>query len=292
MQADRSHPLPMTPIPPHHTADRATTLAALTRLIDVVAQLRHPEQGCPWDLKQTATSLTPYIIEEAYETVNAIHSGNQADIAEELGDLLLQVVLQAQVAQDEQHFDLAVVADTIAEKLIRRHPHVFGDIPITDVEDVNRNWEAIKAAEKGQDLAETQKLTYQLRRYARSLPPLEASLKISQKAAKSGFEWEDINGVWAKFHEELDEFRHALIYESPTAQTGELGDLMFSLIQLARWHNIDPSQALDSTNQRFIQRLQQMEQVADRPLAEYSLAELETLWQQAKVSLHQGRPSA
>jgi XTP/dITP diphosphohydrolase len=290
LQADRSHPLPMTPIPPHHTADRATTLAALTRLIDVVAQLRDPEQGCPWDLKQTATSLTPYIIEEAYETVNAIHSGNQADIAEELGDLLLQVVLQAQVAQDEQHFDLAVVADTIAEKLIRRHPHVFGDTPIAGVEDVNRNWEAIKAAEKGQDLAETQKLTYQLRRYARSLPPLEAGLKISQKAAKSGFEWEDINGVWAKFYEELDEFRHALIDESATAQAGELGDLMFSLIQLARWHDIDPSQALDSTNQRFIQRLEKMEQVADRPLAAYSLNELETLWQQAKVSLGQGRP--
>jgi XTP/dITP diphosphohydrolase len=276
-------------IQPNFPTNRTTMLNALAHLIAVVAKLRDPVGGCPWDLKQTAESLTPHIIEEAYETVNAIHSGNQQDIAEELGDLLLQVVLQAQVAQDEQQFDLSLVADLITAKLIRRHPHVFGTAEVSSVEDVNRNWEAIKAAEKGQDLAATQKLSYKLSRYARSLPPLEAGLKISQKAAQVGFEWENIDGVWDKFHEELDEFRHALAHESKEAQASELGDLMFSLLQLARWHNIDPSQALAGTNQRFIQRLEQMENVADRPLSDYDLAELETLWQQAKATLRQGR---
>jgi XTP/dITP diphosphohydrolase len=261
---------------------------SLQALIAVVAELRDPDRGCPWDLKQTAESLTPYIIEEAYETVHAIGTGNQADIAEELGDLLLQVVLQAQIAQDEQKFDLGVVAEKITAKLIRRHPHVFGDVTVEGVEEVKQNWESIKAAEKGEDLATTQKLTYQLGRYCRSLPPLEAGMKISKKAAAAGFEWENIEGVWAKFHEELDEFRAAIAHESPAAQASELGDVMFSLLQVARWHNIDPSLALDGTNQRFIQRLQQMERVADRPLEDYSLAELETLWQQAKIKLGQG----
>jgi XTP/dITP diphosphohydrolase len=275
-------------IQPNFPADRPTMLAALDRLIGVVAQLRDPAGGCPWDLQQTADSLTPYIVEEAYETVSAIRSGVQKDIAEELGDLLLQVVLQAQVAKDEQKFDLALVADLITEKLIRRHPHVFGAVAVADVADVKRNWEAIKAAEKGEDLAETQKLTYKLSRYARSLPPLEAAMKISHKAAAAGFEWENIEGVWAKFQEELDEFRHALAHESKVAQSGEFGDLMFSLMQLARWHDIDPSVALDSTNQRFIQRLQKMEQFADRPLENYTLAELDVLWNRAKIQLGQG----
>jgi XTP/dITP diphosphohydrolase len=262
-------------------------LNALQELIQVVAQLRDPEAGCPWDLQQTAASLIPYVIEEAYETVHAIRAGDPAAIAEELGDLLLQVVLQAQVAQDQHQFDLAQVAAGITQKLIRRHPHVFGDVAVADVDEVHRNWEAIKAAEKGNDLAQTQTLSYKLQRYARSLPALEAAMKISQKAARAGFEWETIDGVWEKFQEELDEFRHALAHESPTEQAAEFGDVLFSLLQLARWHGIDAAEALQGTNQRFIQRLMQMETVADRDLQDYSLEELETLWQAAKASLGQ-----
>ncbi len=273
-------------------ATETATLAALQQLITVIAQLRHPTSGCPWDLQQTARSLTPYIIEEAYETVHAIESGNPADIAEELGDLLLQVVLQAQVAKDEQQFDLAHVAQLITEKMIRRHPHVFGDTKAADADAVNRNWEAIKAAEKGVDPALTPTLSAKLNRKAKSLPALEAGMLISQKAAKAGFEWENIDGVWDKFEEELAEFRHALAHESKAAQAAEFGDVMFSLLQLARWNGIDPSEALSGTNHRFIQRLEKMEQFADKPLEDYTLAELEALWQQAKAQLGQGSKSA
>ncbi|MBE9030828.1 nucleoside triphosphate pyrophosphohydrolase [filamentous cyanobacterium LEGE 11480] len=275
------------PIQPDFPASEAGTLKALQQLIEVVAKLRNPDGGCPWDLAQTARSLTPYIIEEAYETVHAIQSGDQSEIAEELGDLLLQVILQAQVAQDEQQFDLAFVVQQITEKMIRRHPHVFGDMVVADADAVNQNWEAIKAKEKGLD-QNAQTLSEKLGHKAKSLPALEAGMKISQKAAKAGFEWENIDGVWDKFYEELDEFRHALKHETSAEQTAEFGDLMFSLLQLARWTGIDPSEALAGTNQRFIQRLQKMEQFADRPLETYCLEELETLWQQAKQKLGQG----
>jgi XTP/dITP diphosphohydrolase len=274
------------PIQPNAT--EAATLAALQQLISVIAQLRDPDGGCPWDLQQTARSLTPYIIEEAYETVHAIQNGNPADIAEELGDLLLQVVLQAQVAKDAQQFDLAHVVQLITEKMIRRHPHVFGDTKAADADAVNRNWDAIKAAEKGEDPALAPTLSSKLSHKAKSLPALEAGMLISQKAAKAGFEWENMDGVWAKFEEELAEFRHALAHETQVEQAAEFGDVMFSLLQLARWNGIDPSEALSGTNQRFIQRLQQMEQFADKPLEDYTLAELEALWQQAKAQLGQG----
>jgi XTP/dITP diphosphohydrolase len=266
-----------------------TTLNQLQALIDVVARLRNPEGGCPWDLEQTQGSLIPYIIEEAYETVDAIRSGDQRAIAAELGDLLLQVVLQSQVAQDQQAFDLGVVAQGITEKLIRRHPHVFSDVEARDSETVRRNWNAIKQSENPDQNADS--LSYKLGRIGRSLPPLEAAYKISQKAAKIGFEWENIEDVWAKVEEEMGEFRHALAHEDKAAQTGEFGDLLFSLIQVARWHGIDPSEALASTNGRFVARLEKMESVSDRPLSDYNLEELEGLWQQAKKKLGQGRSS-
>jgi XTP/dITP diphosphohydrolase len=272
-------------IPSNQTA----TLDALQHLIEVVAKLRSPDGGCPWDLAQTRETLTPYVIEEAYEVVDAIRSGDDDAIAEELGDLLLQVVLQAQVASDEGQFDLSRVAQKISEKLIRRHPHVFADVTVENLDEIHRNWEQIKAAEKGQDVSETQRLTYQLKRYARSLPPLMAGMKISQKAAAAGFEWDTIDNVWAKFQEELAEFQHALAHESKAAQQAELGDLFFTLINLARWHDLDPSEAVRGTNQRFIQRLMQIEAVVDRPLADYSLEELEQFWQQAKATLAKER---
>lgn len=263
---------------------RSAILAALERLVDVIAQLRHPKTGCPWDLAQTPTSLIPYVIEEAYEVVDAIQLGEQDAIAEELGDLLLQVVLQAQVASDNGDFDLATVATGIADKLIRRHPHIFGDVSVDNPEEVSQNWDRIKAEEKGIP-HEPHRLSPKLAKYSRTLPPLMAASKISAKAAKAGFEWKAIDDVWAKFHEELDEFRAALAHEPKQNQQAELGDLLFTLVNLARWYDLDPSEALQSTNRRFIQRFELVEAVAEKPLGEYDIEELETLWQRAKARL-------
>ena len=259
-------------------------IAALQNLIDVVAKLRSPD-GCPWDLAQTPSSLIPYVIEEAYEVVDAIKSGDSVAIAEELGDLLLQVVLQAQIASESNSFSLKEVAEGITQKLIRRHPHVFGDVHVQSIDEVRQNWEQIKAAEKGESSHETQPLSSKLSRYARSLPPIMAGMKISQKAAAAGFEWENVDGVWDKFKEELAEFQHAIAHESLEQQQAELGDLFFVLINLARWYKLDPSEALHGTNQRFIQRLSKLETLAGRPLCDYTLEELENLWQQAKAQL-------
>lgn len=270
-----------TPIP----ASSDSTMA-VQALVDVVAQLRSQEGGCPWDLAQTPESLIPYIIEEAYEVVAAIRSGDLVAIAEELGDLLLQVVLQAQIASETQRFSLTDVATGITQKLIRRHPHVFGQTSVNSAAEVAETWEQIKAQEKGLEPGAV-KLTDKLQRYTQTLPPLMASAKISAKAAAAGFEWENVAGVWDKFREELAELEQAIAQETPQAQESELGDLLFTLVNLARWYNLDPTRALDGTHQRLIQRLQLIESVADRPLQDYSLAELETLWQAAKAQLAQ-----
>ena len=263
----------------------SSILEALQQLIDVVAQLRSPNGGCPWDLAQTPQTLIPYVIEEAYEVVDAIRCGDKDAIKEELGDLLLQVVLQAQIATESDEFTLKEVAQGITQKLIRRHPHVFGDVEVQGVEDVRQNWEQIKAAEKGETATQTKLLSRKLDRYARTLPPLTAGMKISQKAAEAGFEWEDIEGVWAKFHEELAEFQASLEEEDKAHQQAELGDILFTLINLARWYELDPTDALQGTNRRFVQRLAKMETICDRPLGECSVEELDQFWQQAKAQL-------
>lgn len=278
------------------TPSDSPILQALQRLIAVVAQLRSPDGGCPWDLEQTPQTLIPYVLEEAYEVVDAIRQNHPEAIADELGDLLLQVVLQAQIASEYQQFDLATVAHGIAEKLIRRHPHVFGEVSVASVDEVHQNWEAIKAEEEAAK-ATTQGLAPRLQRYARSLPPLTAAMKISRKAAAVGFEWESIEGVWEKFHEELGEFEQALQAETKEQQQAELGDLLFTIVNLARWYDLDPTAALQGTNQRFIQRFSQVEQALAaagaseenaRTIADYSLEELEQLWQQAKAKLAKG----
>ncbi|MDJ0660816.1 MAG: nucleoside triphosphate pyrophosphohydrolase [Crocosphaera sp.] len=262
-------------------------LEALNHLINVVAKLRSPDGGCPWDLAQTPQTLIPYVIEEAYEVVHAIKSEDQEAIVEELGDLLLQVVLQAQIAQDYGYFSLQEVAEGITKKLIRRHPHVFSDVTVKNSEEVRQNWDKIKAEEKGENPEIAQLLSRKLDRYHRTLPPLMASSKISVKAAKAGFEWENVNGVWEKFSEELTEFKEALESDNKTHQQSELGDLLFTIINIARWYDLDVSQALSGTNERFIQRLSKMEKFADQPLTDYSLDELEKLWQKAKKQLNQ-----
>jgi XTP/dITP diphosphohydrolase len=275
----------MTFNPNVESSDASANLIAMQHLIDVVAKLRSPDGGCPWDLEQTPKSLIPYVIEEAYEVVDAIQNGDSKAIAEELGDLLLQVVLQSQIASETNQFAIAEVAEGIAQKLIRRHPHVFGDLKTENMEQIHQNWERIKAEEKGEDLATTQKLSYKLKRYARSLPPLTAGMKISQKAAANGFEWENADGVWAKFHEELDELRHALEHESKENQQAELGDLLFTLINVARWYDLDPSAALQSTNRKFIQRVEVIETSCDRPINTFTAEELDNLWKLAKEQL-------
>jgi XTP/dITP diphosphohydrolase len=258
---------------------------ALQSLIDVVAQLRNPEGGCPWDLAQTPETLIPYIIEEAYETVYAIRQGEQGAIAEELGDLLLQVVLQSQIASETQEFSLTDVANGITQKLIRRHPHVFGDVKVNSIEEVHANWEQIKAVEKGNSPDVEMPLSQKLERYAKRMPPLMAGLKLSEKAAAAGFEWPDMDGVWAKFYEELAEFQEALLQGDSTEQEAELGDLLFTLVNIARWCQINPSTALHLTNIKLIERIRAIEGQTTTPLAEHSPKALDELWQAAKQAL-------
>jgi XTP/dITP diphosphohydrolase len=262
-------------------------LVALQHLIDVVAQLRSPEGGCPWDLEQTPQTLIPYVIEEAYEVVHALRSEDQQAIAEELGDLLLQVVLQAQIANEYGHFSLQEVAEGISQKLIRRHPHVFGDVAAETVAEVRHNWDKIKAQEKGEPPDQNQQLSQKLARYNQTMPPLMASMKMSKKAAAAGFEWETIEEVWAKFTEELDEFKEALTTDNSAHQQAELGDLLFTVVNLARWYGLDPSEALHGTNERMVQRISLMEKFADKSLTDYSLSELDELWNKAKSHLNQ-----
>jgi XTP/dITP diphosphohydrolase len=264
-------------------SDSTSILAALQDLIDIVARLRDPDGGCPWDLAQTPESLTPYIVEEAYEAVHAIRGGDRAAIISELGDLLLQVVLQAQLASEAGGFTLEDVAQGISGKLIRRHPHVFGDVKVADVNEVKANWEQIKSIEKGKT---TTSFSDKLSNYAEKLPPLTAATKISERAASVGFEWESVDGVWAKFDEELAEFKESIATPDIAHQESELGDLLFTVINLARWYKLDPERGLSGTNQRFIDRIQQMEKYIDRPLTDYTIIELESLWQQAKKQLN------
>ncbi|MEL7070492.1 MAG: nucleoside triphosphate pyrophosphohydrolase [Cyanobacteria bacterium J06581_3] len=270
--------------PQNHSTTDNSILEELQRLIEVIAQLRNPEGGCPWDLEQTPETLTPYVIEEAYEVVDAIQTGESKDVEEELGDLLLQVVLQAQIYKERGEFDLGDVARGITEKMIRRHPHVFAAGTAKTPAEVNATWAEIKAAEKA-DSEDPDKLSPKFARYARSMPPLMGAMKISRKAAKAGFEWETMEDVWQKVDEEMDELKAAIAHESEAAQESELGDVFFSLIQIARWQKLDPSAALLGTNRRFAQRFAGVEDQAQRPLADYSAEELNVLWQKAKQQL-------
>ena len=268
---------------------QAQVLNELQRLITVVSRLRNPEGGCPWDLEQTPKSLTPYVVEEAYEVVDAVHHGTKQDIEEELGDLLLQVVLQAQIFKEQKDFDLGDIARGIADKMIRRHPHVFGEGIANTPEAVNAKWEEIKAQEKAQkgESNSSNRLSHRLKSYAKSMSPLDGAMKISRKAAKAGFEWDNIEEVWAKVDEEIAELKQALSHESKAAQASELGDVFFSLIQIARWHQLNPAEALQSTNRRFVQRFEKVEAQAQKPIGEYSPQELNDFWNAAKQQLKQ-----
>ena len=251
---------------------------ALQHLVQVVAQLRDPQGGCPWDLEQTHRSLVPYVLEEAHEVADAIRHGSDADLEDELGDLLLQVVLHAQIAREEQRFDLNSIAWTISAKLMRRHPHVFGGTP--------RSWEAIKAEEKDHQAAATSSpLSDHLADKVRGLSALAGAMAISRKAAKAGFEWDDIDGVWGKVNEELEELKEAVASGDQRHAQEELGDVLFTLVNVARWCGLDPEEGLAGTNRRFLDRFSRVETALSGDLQGRSIQELEQHWQQAKQAI-------
>lgn len=285
-------------------ADPAATAAltealteALSELIQVVAQLRNPQGGCPWDLEQTHASLVPYVLEEAHEVADAIRHGDDTHLKEELGDLLLQVVLHAQIAQEEGRFDLAQVATGISGKLIRRHPHVFAGAEAADSTAVKASWEAIKAAEQaereeGQRSGEpsASPLSDRLAGKVRGQPALAGAMTISKKAAAAGFEWDDMAGVWEKVHEELDELKEAVASGNKAHAQEELGDVLFTLVNVARWCGIDPEAGLAGTNRRFLDRFSRVEAALGGDLQGRSIRELEGLWQQAKAQIRAESP--
>ena len=271
-------------------ADPATT-AALSELIAVVERLRDPEGGCPWDLEQTHTSLVPYVLEEAHEVADAIRHGDDRHLAEELGDLLLQVVLHARIAAEDGRFDLTDIAHGISAKLVRRHPHVFGDVDAADSAAVKAHWEAIKQAEQEEAGAapSASPLSDRLAGKVRGQPALAGAMTISRKAAAAGFEWDDMAGVWEKVHEELDELKQAVAEAQASGDTAhaqeELGDVLFTLVNVARWCGIDPEAGLAGTNRRFLDRFSRVEAALGGNLQGRSIRELEGLWQQAKAAI-------
>jgi XTP/dITP diphosphohydrolase len=364
----------------------ATT--ALAELVTIVDRLRDPAGGCPWDLEQTHRSLIPYVLEEAHEVADAIRHGDPEQLQDELGDLLLQVVLHARIASEAGQFDLAAIARSISAKMVRRHPHVFAGAEAADSAAVRRSWEAIKAEERAQrqrraisttpmtgdvdtgatthppNIDDAQKdgsasgdessdgndeglddsrrnanqaanaltsnaakssgtdgsdtgngdnlvpplspLSDRLASKVRGQPALAAAMTISRQAAAAGFEWDDLDGVWAKVHEELDELKEAVAQAwsegwingagSDQAPSGsdstarahaetELGDLLFTLVNVGRWCRLDPEEGLAGTNRRFLDRFSRLEAALGGDLGGRSIQELEALWQQAKAAI-------
>jgi len=248
--------------------------SSLTTLQDVVAHLRAPD-GCPWDREQTHQTLRPYLLEEAYEVLAALDADDPQLLREELGDLLLQILLHAQIAVEEGEFSLAQVAESIIAKLIHRHPHVFGDVMVADAQEVIRNWEQLKREERGERGGIFSGIPA-------SLPALACSQEIQKRVARLGFDWPDREGVWAKVEEELRELREA----RGEGRAREFGDLLFVLVNLARWLGVDAESALREANERFIARFAQMEQVAAErglDLSRMTLDEMDELWEEAKV---------
>ena len=257
----------------------------LARLLAVMAWLRDRQHGCPWDIDQTFRTIAPYTIEEAYEVADAIERDDMPALKEELGDLLLQVVYHAQMASETKAFDFADVAAAIADKMVDRHPHVFGDLKIADADAQTISWEARKAAERAKKGGEHPSGT--LDGVAKALPALLRAEKIQKRAARVGFDWKEAGPVIDKIEEELGELRAELAAGSvdPARVTDELGDVLFAVANLARHYRIDPEAALRGTNDKFERRFRYIEtRLAEqgRKPADASLEEMETLWQEAK----------
>ncbi|MGO9420531.1 nucleoside triphosphate pyrophosphohydrolase [Roseiarcus sp.] len=263
------------------------------RLVEIMAALRDPQGGCPWDLEQTFASIAPYTIEEAYEVADAIERGDTEDLREELGDLLLQVVFHARMAEEAGLFDFGGVVEAITAKLVRRHPHVFGDAGELDAEAVKALWGRIKADEKRQraearkraGLVGAEPARGTLGGVPASMPALTRALKLQEKAAKVGFDWTDVRGVVAKLREEIAETEAEIAAAARDKLEAEIGDLLFAAVNLARFVEVDPESALRAANGKFERRFSHVE----RRLAETgrrpegaSLDEMEALWQEAK----------
>ncbi len=259
--------------------DPFENLASPHGMAAISARLRAPN-GCPWDRKQTHRSLRPYLLEEAYETVDAIEHGSSGDLAEELGDVLLQVILHAQLAAEKGVFDLTDVYRSITAKIVRRHPHVFGTVEVDGVEQVLANWETIKADER----AERGKAHEgAFGGVARALPALAGSREIQERASALGWDWDAIDGVWEKVREEIEELRQAA---SDGDRLHEVGDVLFALVNLSRWMKLDPEEALREANHRWLMRYRGVEELAaDRglDLGRMSLAEKDVLWDEVKA---------
>ncbi len=268
-------------------AKAADPVNAIDRLLEVMARLRDPERGCPWDLEQDFATIAPYTIEEAYEVADAIARGDMADLEDELGDLLLQVVYHAQMAREAGRFDFETVTERIAAKMIRRHPHVFGDAKVADSSTQTRAWEESKALERRDRARVSGEPPGVLDGIPLALPALARAQKLQRRAARVGFDWPDPAGVLAKIEEELAEVRAELATDGPSPRlTDEVGDLLFAAVNLARHFGVDAEAALRQTNAKFERRFQAIEQAVratGRKLEDASLDELEALWQHAKT---------
>jgi nucleoside triphosphate diphosphatase len=257
----------------------------IKRILEVMAALRTPETGCPWDLKQDFASIAPYTLEEAYEVVDAIQRGDMADLKEELGDLLLQVVFHARMAEEQVLFDFNDVANAIADKMVRRHPHVFADGDADTPEAVKQSWEEIKAAEK----AEKGKISDSLMDdIPVTLPGLTRGVKIQNRAAKLQFDWTDVEPVFDKLQEEIAEVREAMASGNQDAMEDEIGDLLFVAANIARHLKVDPEKAVRRTNEKFISRFKHLEAQAQATgKTEFTLEELDRFWDNAKAAERQ-----
>jgi MazG family protein len=258
--------------------ERQEQLQAFSRLLDIMDDLR---EKCPWDRKQTISSLRHLTIEETYELSDAIMRQDMQDVKKEIGDLLLHLVFYAKIASETNTFNLTQVLDSLSDKLVFRHPHIYGDVKAETEEEVKQNWEQLKIKEGNKSV---------LGGVPVSLPALVKAMRIQEKARGAGFDWEEKNQVWEKVQEELQEFKQELDPETlaptdPEKATGEFGDLLFSLVNYARFVDINPEEALEKTNLKFIRRFQFMERESAKDghrLADLSLAEMDKYWEKAK----------
>ena len=249
----------------------------IEKLADIMKKLRDPDGGCPWDLEQNFSTIAPYTIEEAYEVADAIERDDMAALKDELGDLLLQVVFHSQMASEQGHFSLQDVIDAISDKMLRRHPHVFGDGGASNGSAVTANWEAIKAAERAGKSADASALAD----VAVALPALMRSHKLQKRAARTGFDWPDIEGAIDKVYEEIDEIRAA---STDAERFEEAGDLLFAAVNVCRLAGVDAEEALKAANRKFERRFRSMEALAEGRFEQLDLDSKEELWQRVKTA--------
>ena len=257
----------------------------IEKLVELVARLRG-ENGCQWDREQTRETLKPMLIEEAFETLDALDSGDPSDLKEELGDLLFQIVFHAQIANEKGEFDLGDVIDSSHEKMTRRHPHVFGTTDLKTSEDVLKNWEDIKAAEKGiESTSCPDSARSLLDGIPKKIPALYRAYQMTAKASRVGFDWQRVDDILDKLNEETAELKEAISRGSSDRISDEIGDLLFTAVNIARTLNIDPETALERSNRKFERRFRFIETAIKRQgrkLKDASLAEMDALWNEAK----------